>query len=228
MKLLSSSFRFQNNRQAIVFMVGFVQVLVLLLALVFMQCKRADTATAVKPASNEMVSPDTTKNEAYRVDSTYVPIASYHSEEVKQKLKNLENLHFSKGAIAYQVLDYLKAGENDMGAEFKFIELQFKDKSAEIIERLSNEIPDLANIMLSFPNLKFKLLVYTDDKGDEKKNEKLTQERGLAVQARLVKAGVSADRIMIKAYGEKYPVGDNKTYDGQMLNNRIEMTILSK
>ncbi|HEX5624513.1 MAG TPA: OmpA family protein, partial [Saprospiraceae bacterium] len=64
--------------------------------------------------------------------------------------------------------------------------------------------------------------------GDEKANEQLSANRAMAIKSGLEAAGIGGERVEIDAFGEKYPVADNKTADGRMLNNRIEMMILSK
>jgi outer membrane protein OmpA-like peptidoglycan-associated protein len=122
----------------------------------------------------------------------------------------------------------LKRGENDFGEEFKFIDLRFVDRGYEINPKFGQEIPDLATIMKAFPNIRIKLMAYTDNVGEEKANEQLSANRAMAIKSGLETAGISGERIEISAFGEKYPVADNSTTDGRMLNNRIEMMILSK
>ncbi|MBK6860300.1 MAG: OmpA family protein [Saprospiraceae bacterium] len=228
MKISIKPILFENKRQEIVFMIAFMQMLLLLMAFLFMQCKKAEKLPSGNSPSESTAAVDTSQKATYLVDTNYVPIAYHHPETVKQTLKNLEALHFTEGGIAAQVLDYLKRGDNDFGEDFKFIYLQFKGRTAEIIEKFNKEIPELANIMNSFPNLKVRLMAYTDDIGDEKANEILAEKRAKAIQNQLVAAGIATDRIQIKSFGEKYPVANNKTFDGQMLNNRIEMLIISK
>ena len=228
MKISIKPILFENKRQEIVFMIAFMQMLLLLMAFLFMQCKKAEKLPSGNSPSESTAAVDTSKKATYLVDTNYVPIAYHHPETVKQTLKNLEALHFTEGGIAAQVLDYQKRGDNDFGEDFKFIYLQFKGRTAEIIEKFNKEIPELANIMNSFPNLKVRLMAYTDDIGDEKANEILAEKRAKAIQNQLVAAGIATDRIQIKSFGEKYPVANNKTFDGQMLNNRIEMLIISK
>lgn len=228
MKISIKPILYQNKRQEIVLMIAFMQMLLLLMAFLFMQCKKAEKLPSGNSPVESTAAIDASKKAINLVDTNYVPIAYHHPETVKQTLKNLEALHFTEGGIAAQVLDYLKRGDNDFGEDFKFIYLQFKGRTAEIIEKFNKEIPELANIMNSFPNLKVRLMAYTDDIGDEKANEILAEKRAKAIQSQLVAAGIAADRIQIKSFGEKYPVANNKTYDGQMLNNRIEMLIISK
>lgn len=45
------------------------------------------------------------------------------------------------------------------------------------------------------------------------------------IKSELTAAGVQASRIETKGFGQKYPVGDNKTELGRMINNRVELYI---
>ncbi len=218
-----------NQRQLIVFKAGLLQVLLgLLMLFLLLRCTPKDTSSGASRPISPAISTDTIKGQIHLVDNSYVPIAGHYTEETKQKLRDLETLKFQKFTIADQVLDYLKLGENDFGVEFKFIDLRFEKRDAVINEKVAHEISDLATIMKQFPNMKIKLMCYTDNKGDEKSNQKLTENRVSEVKNRIVAQGIEESRIQTKAFGEKYPVGDNKTYDGQLINNRIEMMILSK
>ncbi|MBK9223221.1 MAG: OmpA family protein [Saprospiraceae bacterium] len=221
-----------NHRQELVMKFGFIQILLALLALLFMQCR--NTEKSVNPNQQEAAvntergTSDSASQKTFLVDTDYVHIASHHSEDIKSKLRELEKQEFSKGSIADQVRDFLKRGENDFGEEFKFIELRFVNRTAVIDPKFGKEVKDLAVVMNEFLNLKIKLMSYTDNIGDEKLNEKLSQDRAESILKGLLDAGISKERVIIKSYGEKYPVANNKTFDGQLLNNRIEMMILHK
>lgn len=64
---------------------------------------------------------------------------------------------------------------------------------------------------------------YTDSRGSEAKNVKLSAARAKAVKAYLIKKGVAADRLSTQGMGSADPVGDNKTKAGQAANRRVEI-----
>jgi OOP family OmpA-OmpF porin len=64
---------------------------------------------------------------------------------------------------------------------------------------------------------------FTDSRGSEAKNVKLSAARAEAVKAYLVKKGVAASRLTSKGMGSANPVGDNKTKAGQDANRRVEI-----
>ncbi|MBK8954915.1 MAG: OmpA family protein [Saprospiraceae bacterium] len=166
--------------------------------------------------------------QVYLVDTDYVHIAGHHAPEVKKILKELEARNFEKGTLAHQLLDYLKSGVQDFGEEFKFIDLQFKDRTAEFNPKLTHEISELAEIMKAFPKLRIKMMSYTDNVGGEKANEILSENRLKNIVQELVVQGIDETRIETKAYGQQFPVGSNSIHEGRLINNRIELMVLSK
>lgn len=69
---------------------------------------------------------------------------------------------------------------------------------------------------------------HTDNKGDDKLNKKLSNDRAKAVMDYLVKKGLSKSRLTAKGYGKDQPVATNDTDEGRQLNRRVEMKIVEK
>ncbi len=67
---------------------------------------------------------------------------------------------------------------------------------------------------------------HTDNVGDDAMNMKLSHERAKAVREYLVKAGIVAERIQAKGYGESNPIASNDNDDGRKSNRRTEFIIL--
>jgi outer membrane protein OmpA-like peptidoglycan-associated protein len=98
----------------------------------------------------------------------------------------------------------------------------FKSGSA-VIEAASNAI--LGSAKKTFeenPEIEVQIQGFTDNVGNVKTNEKLSQKRADAVKAWLVKNGIDAKRITAKGFGDKNPIGDNSTPEGRAKNRRIE------
>jgi outer membrane protein OmpA-like peptidoglycan-associated protein len=69
---------------------------------------------------------------------------------------------------------------------------------------------------------------HTDDKGNDKKNLKLSQGRADAVRDYLVNAGIAGDRLQSQGFGETRPIADNKTKEGREANRRVEFVIVDQ
>ncbi len=73
----------------------------------------------------------------------------------------------------------------------------------------------------------FEIQGYTDSTGDEAFNNRLGEERAMAVRDYIAKThGIALSRINVISYGESNPVADNKTKDGRAQNRRVVIRIL--
>lgn len=70
----------------------------------------------------------------------------------------------------------------------------------------------------------FEIGAHTDNKGDEATNLSLAKKRAETVRYYLLLRGVDPNQIRAKGYGEKFPIVENTTLEGQRLNRRIEIT----
>ena len=67
---------------------------------------------------------------------------------------------------------------------------------------------------------------HTDATGTDAYNQKLSVARSEAVKAYLVSKGIEKNRVYTEGKGEKQPVADNKTKEGQAKNRRVEIEVV--
>jgi outer membrane protein OmpA-like peptidoglycan-associated protein len=73
----------------------------------------------------------------------------------------------------------------------------------------------------------FEIEGHTDGTGEPVYNEKLGEERAMAVRSYLHdQHKVALNRIEVISYGEDKPVADNKTKDGRAMNRRVVIKVL--
>lgn len=66
---------------------------------------------------------------------------------------------------------------------------------------------------------------YTDNKGKDASNQRLSYHRAVMVTKELVKLGVPASQMTAQGFGSEHPVASNETPDGRALNRRVTVTL---
>ena len=74
---------------------------------------------------------------------------------------------------------------------------------------------------------KIEVAGYTDDSGQADFNQRLSQQRAVAVKVYLESMGVDQNQLNARGYGAADPVADNSTFEGRKLNRRVELHILN-
>ena len=69
---------------------------------------------------------------------------------------------------------------------------------------------------------------HTDNVGDKKSNQLLSENRAKAVYDYLVKNGIPADRLTTKGYGDTQPIANNDTEAGRAENRRTEFKVIAQ
>jgi uncharacterized protein YidB (DUF937 family)/outer membrane protein OmpA-like peptidoglycan-associated protein len=113
------------------------------------------------------------------------------------------------GGIEDQLIKFIQSDEYKNGTEetlktkwFNFDDLNFKMGSTELAPESKRQVDNITAILKAFPDVKMKIGGYTDKKGNDASNLKLSDNRAKAVQATLAKAGVGAQVPQAEGYGE--------------------------
>lgn len=81
-------------------------------------------------------------------------------------------------------------------------------------------------VLKANPDVRIRVDGHTDSDGAAAYNQGLSERRAAAVKARLVAAGIAADRLEVKGFGESNPVVPNDSSANKRQNRRVELTIL--
>jgi outer membrane protein OmpA-like peptidoglycan-associated protein len=69
---------------------------------------------------------------------------------------------------------------------------------------------------------------FTDNKGKDASNQRLSYHRAVAVVKQLIKDGVPASELTAQGFGKESPVATNATAEGRALNRRVTFTVTNK
>jgi OOP family OmpA-OmpF porin len=103
------------------------------------------------------------------------------------------------------------------------LNVEFDTAKSTIRKSSQEEIAKLAAVLKKYPDLKILIEGHTDNVGNAKYNEKLSQQRADAIRKNLVdKYGIDASRLNTKGYGLTKPIASNATKEGRQKNRRVE------
>jgi len=90
----------------------------------------------------------------------------------------------------------------------------------------SGRLDAIKEILKNYPNAKFAINGHTDNVGNAKANQKLSEARAKAVMDLLIEKGVNPANLSSQGFGASKPVKSNKTASGRAENRRTEIVYL--
>ena len=128
-------------------------------------------------------------------------------ETIMVTLPSGKTLQAYKGGIEDQMVNFLKSDEYKNSTEaqlkdrwFNFDNLNFEFGNSKLTPESQVQLENLKMILAEFPDDKIKIGAYTDKKGDEAVNLKLSGERAAVVKSSLNSAQV----LEAEGYGSKF------------------------
>ena len=104
--------------------------------------------------------------------------------------------------------------------------IQFAAGSTTIAPESEEVVRTIRETLETCPGARFEIGGYTDSRGSDSGNLRLSQERAEAVLAALGNENLPTDALVAKGYGEADPIADNATAEGRAQNRRIEFKLL--
>jgi outer membrane protein OmpA-like peptidoglycan-associated protein len=115
----------------------------------------------------------------------------------------------------------------DEGVTISLNNIQFLPDSTELMEAEKQNLQNIAAILNKFPKRKILVGGHTAMAGSVEGRMRVSIARARAVADYLVSLGCrKSDEITVRAYGAGRPLGDPATAAGQVLNRRVEITLL--
>ncbi|MCB9247129.1 MAG: OmpA family protein [Ignavibacteriales bacterium] len=104
----------------------------------------------------------------------------------------------------------------------------FKFDKDELTPESELTLDHVVNVLKKYPDANVEIEGHTDNMGDEKYNQLLSENRAKSVKNYLVSKGITASRLTTIGYGEAKPIEDNTTEYGRAVNRRIEFKITNE
>lgn len=146
--------------------------------------------------------------------------AEVKRELTEVSLPNGTKLQAFPGGIEDQLIGFIQSDDYKNGTAdslkerwFDFDDLNFKFGTTELVPESKRQLDNIVAILKAFPDVKIKIGGYTDKKGDDAANKRLSDGRAKAVKAALDKAGVGAQVPEAEGYGEERATVDENAGD---------------
>ncbi len=102
----------------------------------------------------------------------------------------------------------------------------FKAKDSVLLPYAETKLRKLAEVLDTYDKGRsIVVAAHTDSIGAASVNRKLSLERAESIRSFLVQLGIAAERIQAVGNGEDEPIADNKSPDGRVINNRVEVIV---
>ena len=103
----------------------------------------------------------------------------------------------------------------------------FDINKSEVKKESTAELNKLIAFLKSNPASKIEISGHTDNTGDKKANQTLSENRAKAVYDYLITQSIATTRLSYKGYGDSKPIVSNDTSEGKAQNRRTEFVIIS-
>jgi outer membrane protein OmpA-like peptidoglycan-associated protein len=106
---------------------------------------------------------------------------------------------------------------------FNYKNILFEFNSSVLKTSSYTVLDDISREMKKFPSMSFNLNGHSSSEGTEQRNMTLSIDRANAVKSYLVTAGINANNLVTRGFGESMPLATNDTESGRQLNRRVEI-----
>lgn len=128
--------------------------------------------------------------------------------------------------VAEQIEIVELAEEEEKVLREAFDNLEFETGKSVIRPESFASLDELAELLKVKTAYRIYIAGHTDNVGNKKANQKLSENRANAVKAYLVSKGIEDTRIKTEGFGDARPVDTNKTPEGRQKNRRVEFKVI--
>ncbi|UYW01592.1 OmpA family protein [Flavobacterium agricola] len=105
--------------------------------------------------------------------------------------------------------------------------IQFEFNKSTLTAKAKQNLDKLTEVFKEYPDTDITIYGYTDNKGSDEVNLRISKQRATAVKDYLVAQGLKASRFAVEGLGKADPIATNDTDAGRALNRRVEFSIVA-
>jgi outer membrane protein OmpA-like peptidoglycan-associated protein len=130
-----------------------------------------------------------------------------------------------RSKLAKQLNSILQTRDTARGLIISMSDVLFDTGKFDLKPGAREKLAKVAGILLAYPGLNVQVGGYTDSKGGDDMNQKLSENRAASVRDYLVQQGVGNDSVTAKGFGNSSPVASNDLAAGRQQNRRVELVV---
>ena len=138
-----------------------------------------------------------------------------------------ENFTLTGGTVTQPYEKNVGMNKIKVGESVVLKNVFFETAKFDLKDQSRVELDKLTSFLEKNSKMKIELSGHTDNVGDKKMNQILSENRAKAVLDYLVKKGIKAERLTTKGYGDTLPIADNNTEEGRAENRRTEFKVVA-
>jgi len=108
----------------------------------------------------------------------------------------------------------------------KLDKIYFDQSKYDLRPESRDQLEKLYRTLRDNPKLKIEIAGHTDNVGNARLNQYLSENRAKVIYAYLLRKNIASSRLRHKGYGSSKPVAPNDTEDNKSLNRRVEFVVL--
>jgi len=139
--------------------------------------------------------------------------------------KNANDANAVREKLLLQLNSVLATSETARGLIVNMPDVLFDTNKYSLKPTTQISLAKVAGILEAYPGLNVQVEGYTDSTGSDELNQKLSENRALAVKDFLVSQGESQGSISSTGFGKNDPVADNGSVSGRALNRRVNLVV---
>ena len=105
-------------------------------------------------------------------------------------------------------------------------EIAFQTSTADLLPAAHPLLAQVVVVLREQPAMRLRIQVHSDTQGSGEFNQRITDQRALAIKEWLVGQGIDAARLEAAGYGEQQPVAPNSSAEGRAANRRVELVVV--
>ena len=116
----------------------------------------------------------------------------------------------------------------EVGASYKLNDINFPTNSFVLSDVSKSVIDGFIEFLAENAGIKVEIQGHTDDVGNDKSNQVLSENRARSVYDYIILKGIASSRLTYKGYGKTKPIVSNLTEEGRAKNRRTVFVIVGK